>query len=83
MGRIQIATCARTFVFTHTHFVLCGDMFESTWVEFTREYEAKRSMVPASLVRMWRSQPSTDYVSATDEESEDDALPPTRSPSPS
>ena len=57
-------------------------MFESTWVEFTREYEAKRSMVPASLVRLLRSQQPVDHVSATDEESEDDALPPTRSPSP-
>ena len=60
-------------------------MFGWTWVyeyDLFELAEAPRSMVPASLVRMWRSQPSTDYVSATDEESEDDALPPARSPSP-
>ena len=53
-------------------------MFESTWVEFMRDYEAKRSMVPESLVRLFRSQPDVDHVSETEE----DTLPPTRSPSP-
>ena len=78
MGRIQIATCAKTFVFTHTHFVLCEDMFESTWVELMRDFDAKRSMVPESLVRLFRSQSDVDHVSETEEE----VLPPTRSPSP-
>ena len=56
-------------------------MFESTWVEFMRDYEAKRSMVPESLVRLFRSQSDVDHVSET-EEDVDYALPPTRSPSP-
>ena len=72
VGRIQIATCARTFVFTHTHFVLCEDMFESTWVELMRDFAAKRSMVPESLVRLFRSQSDVDHVSDTDEDVSDD-----------
>ena len=56
-------------------------MFESTWVELMRDFAAKRSMVPASLVRLFRSQSDVDRVSET-EEDVDYTLPPTRSPSP-
>ena len=56
-------------------------MFESTWVELMRDFAAKRSMVPESLVRLFRSQPDVNHVSETEEDL-DDALARARSPSP-